>query len=200
MKKIFLAFALTACASSAWAQECVDIVDDLERLECYDAAAGVMEREVQSPVSDWVVEIETSAFEDTTDVFVSVDSREPVACQPFGPPQPASLVIRCLENTTSVFIVTGNCHLASGFEGYGSVDVRVDSKPSRTVSMNASTSNRALGFWRGNQAIAFIQGNLLGGERLLTRFTPYGRNPTTAEFNISGIDEALEPLRAECGW
>ncbi|MHA4733259.1 type VI secretion system-associated protein TagO [Ensifer adhaerens] len=30
--------------------------------------------------------------------------------------------------------------------------------------------------------------------------TPYGDNPIMLEFDISGLDQAVKPLREQCGW
>lgn len=202
--RVFLAVfaAIFSEASIALAQgtDCQAMENDLDRLACYDKASG--RTPVVSPKSSkgsWSVQTKRSEFEDTTDVYMSSESKAPVACNMFGSHQPATLHLRCQENTTAIYIAT-NCHLASGFQGYGKVDVRVDDKKAASVSMDVSTDNEALGFWRGNQAIPFIQRQLLGGETLRVRFTPFNASPVSAEFDLSGIDEAIAPLRKQCGW
>lgn len=198
MRCVFLA-AFLSVAAPAFSADCTQIVDDAERLNCYDQESGISQVETTNSDSSWVVRTDSSDFEDTTDVFMSTESLEPISCQQFGTAQTATLMIRCMENTTAIFMST-SCHVASGFQGYGDVDVRVDDKPSTVASMGASTDSRALGLWRGGSSIPFIKNQLLGGSRLLLRFTPFGQSPTTVEFDISGIDEALVPLRTECGW
>jgi type VI secretion system protein VasI len=103
-----------------------------------------------------------------------------------------------MENTTAAMIVT-SCHMASGFQGYGDVEYRIDDNPARTLSFEASTDNSALGLWSGGEAIPFIKA-LAGGKTLIMRFTPFNESPTTARFDISGLEAELEPLRAACGW
>lgn len=194
--------ALSLAPVNALAQvpECPAIENDLDRLACYDKAIGRTPTvTAESAKGSWSVQTKRSEFEDTTDVYMSVQSKAPVACNMFGSHQPASLYLRCQENTTAIYIAT-NCHLASGFQGYGEVDVRVDDKKATSMSMDVSTDNEALGFWRGGQAIPFIQRQLLGGGTLRVRFTPFNASPVSAEFDLTGIDEAIAPLREQCGW
>lgn len=203
MKAILAAVAvISVWSATAVAQDlvCPKIDNDLDRLACYDRESGrTPVRTAEPSVAKWEVEIKQSDFEDTTDVYLSLASEGPVGCNMFGSSQPATLFVRCQENTTAIFIAT-DCHLASGFQGYGKVDVRADDKKATTVSMDASTDNRALGFFNGGKAIPFIQRHLLGGETLRVRFTPFNASPVSAEFDITGIDEAIKPLREQCGW
>lgn len=41
---------------------------------------------------------------------------------------------------------------------------------------------------------------MFGEEVYVAQITPYNSSPTTAIFNISGIENALEPLMNTCGW
>lgn len=184
----------------ASAQECVAIENDLDRLACFDKQAGRAPtiEDVKVGTGNWLVRTETSEFEDTTNVYLMVTSDEGLRCRSYGAPKKATLYLRCLENTTSIYIST-DCHLASGFQGYGQVDYRIDDKPSASRGFDASTNNRALGLWTGGSAIPFIK-KLFGAKRLLVRFTPFNENPVTAKFDISGVEEAVRPLREACSW
>ncbi|MCK8483275.1 type VI secretion protein [Aliiroseovarius sp. S2029] len=182
---------------------CAKIDTDLDRLACYDKVSGRTPTsesiESSMPTGAWDTRIEKSKFEDTTDVFLSVASTQPVNCGGFAGPEKIVLYARCQENTTSLIIATGQCHLASGFGGYGRVDFRVDDEKSYDYRMNESTNNRSLGLWRGSQAIPAIK-KLLGHDTLLVRFTPFNESPVTAEFRIEGLAEAVKPLRDACSW
>lgn len=206
MKRLAIAAALMT-ASIAQAEtaldSCATIDADLDRLACYDKASGRTPETTTTPPEEetgsWHTNIEKSKFEDTTDVFLNVSSNSSVNCSSFSNPEPVRLYLRCMENTTSMIIVTGNCHLASGHGGYGQVDLRADDDKARTISMEASTDNRALGLWRGSKAIPEIK-RLLDKDTLLVRFTPFNKSPATAEFDISGVKNAIKPLREACGW
>ncbi len=201
MRKLVIAAIILFGAPAAAQSDCAGIENDLDRLACYDLASGrtpVSETELDVS-GDWDVEIKTSEFKDTTDVFLRVQSEEPLSCgMGFGAPQHATLMLRCMENTTALYIST-DCHLASGFQGYGTVEYRIDDRPARSRGFTDSTDNRALGLWRGAQAIPFVK-ELLGADRLLTRFTPFGESPVTAQFPITGLDTAIMPLREACSW
>lgn len=200
-----LLFQMITFVAASAASACIEIENDLDRLACYDREAG------RKPASDdkssrgslattgqWVVKSETSDFKDTTDVFVSLTSENALTCRGYGAPTPATLILRCLENTTAVFIAT-DCHLTSGHGGYGQVESRVDDKVARSQEFDESTNNRSLGLWSGRQAIPFIK-SMIGSNQVLFRFTPFNQSPVTAKFNTSGLEESIKPLREECGW
>jgi type VI secretion system protein VasI len=198
----FVFFAGLVClfASPVVAQECGVIDNDLDRLACYDKASGrtPTTEAVTTEVGKWDVSIEKSEFKDTTDVYLQLASNEPIQCGMLGSPAVATLVLRCKENATAIYISTA-CHFASGFDGYGKVEHRVDDKQSGETEFTASTDNSALGLWQGWRVTSFIK-MLLGGNTLLVRFTPYNESPKTAKFNIAGIGEAIVPLREACQW
>jgi len=191
----FLVLSQTASAADI---DCKAIDNDLDRLACYDKQSGRNSTETKiETTSSWAVRSETSEFKDTTDVFVSTDSDDTVPCGYSGP-RKVSMMVRCMENTTSVYF-SSECHVASGFSGYGNVEYRVNDKKAVKKGFQASTDNSALGLWSGRSSIPFIK-SLLGGKRLLIRFTPFNESPVTASFDISGIDTAVQSLRKACNW
>lgn len=109
-------------------------------------------------------------------------------------------MLRCMENKTAAMLITSSCHLTSSrYNDYGDIQYRVDDKPAKTKSFEASTSNDTLGLWEGGKAIPFIK-ELFGGDKVVMKFTPYGESPRLVTFDISGLDEAIKPLREQCGW
>lgn len=186
---------------SAVANECSLIENGIERLACFDEMfprqdAGV--EEMATTTGNWEVRIETSAMTDDTDVYLTVESEDPVYCS-WSRGERVTLMLRCQENTTSVIFITG-CHMTSSrYNDYGDVTYRLDNEEPLVRGFEESTNNRALGLWRGAQAIPFIRA-MLDNQRLLARMTPYSDNPIEMEFDISGLDEAIEPLRESCGW
>jgi len=201
--RIALVISLLLSSTSAFADtlaDCATIEADLDRLACYDRASG--RTPVTAPTDTgssgaWAFETEKSDFKDTTDVFLSTKTENDLSCGTFDR-GPGQLILRCMENTTAAMLIT-SCHMASGFSGYGQVEYRVDDRPAKTRNFDESTDNSALGLWDGGSAIPFIK-ELIGGTTLIMRFTPFNESPTTARFDISGLESALEPLRNECGW
>ena len=151
-----------------------------------------------TPTNAWQVRSKTSALDDSTSVFLSVSSEDPVRDR-FGRGSPARLTVRCLENTTSVTINFAGLFM-SNTQGGGRVDFRVDDNPAGNVRMAVSNNNQALGLWRGGQSIPFIQKHLLNGDSLYLRATPFNESPVEMHFNISGLDDVIDPLREACNW
>jgi type VI secretion system protein VasI len=57
----------------------------------------------------------------------------------------------------------------------------------------------ALGLWNGNAAIPFIK-KMMEHEKMVIRATPFSDSAVTAEYRISGLEEAIKPLRDACKW
>lgn len=199
MRKYVLAIAGCFFGFSAIAQECATIENDLDRLLCYDKESGRIPSVKVEPVSSgkWTVRSDKSDFKDTIDVVMTVESEGLLNCG-HGSRESATLLLRCKENTTSIYIAT-QCFLASGVGGYGTIEYRVDDKKSKKRDFNASTNNKSLGLWSGGQSIPMIK-EMFGGNDILMRFTPYGESPESVKFKITGIDEAIKPLRDACHW
>lgn len=146
---------------------------------------------------DWDVSHDKSAFDDTDTVVLRLDSLEHIRGN-FGGSGPATLLLRCMENTTSVYL-TLNDHFLADIQGYGRVEYRIDGGKAASANMKESTDNKALGLWRGTQAIPFIK-TLMTGERVVMRATPFNESPVEFEFRLAGITEAIKPLRSACKW
>lgn len=195
---LLLLIALPSFALAS-GQECISMPNDLDRLACYDREFG------RSPavtnietVTEWNVRIETSKMTDETSVFMSLESKEEVSCG-YSRGGAVTLVVRCLENTTSMIFST-DCHMTSSkYNDYGDVTYRLDDDPAKVKGFIESTNNRSLGLWSGGSSIPVIK-SMFGKNSLLARMTPYSENPFTATFNISGIEAEIEPLRKACGW
>lgn len=201
MIRTIVALAVLA-ATPAMANECLTVEAELDRLACYDRASGrtpKQEADTSTPVAlKWNVRHETSAMTDKTNVYMHVDSDETIDCG-WNRGEKIRVVARCHDNTTSLFFQTG-CHMASSeYNSYGHIQYRLDDAPAKTMRATSSTNNRALGLWSGGQAIPAIK-ELLGKDRMTVRMTPYGENPFTASFDISGMGDAIESLRNSCSW
>ena len=145
----------------------------------------------------WRVSEDTSQLDDSTTVVLSLDSDEMIAGQ-FGAAGPAQIYLRCLENTTSVFVVLNDMFL-SDIQGFGTVDYRIDAKKADKVRMQSSTDNKALGLWSGGSAIPFAK-VLMDGQKVVFRATPFNESPVQFSFDLIGLPVAIEPLRKACKW
>lgn len=164
-----------------------------------DVGGGAKPIEAKKTYSNWGVDIDKSAFEDTTDVTLLSSSNEIVQGRfSLGGGDNIGLVIRCSENTTALYFHFPNQHMAD-IQGYGRVDYRIDKKKASRLNMSDSTDSKALGLWRGGKSIPFIK-KLFGAKNLLIRYTPYSESPNEVNFNINGLEDVIEPLRKACNW
>lgn len=196
MKRGVIALTIAACSAGALAnQECAKITSDQRRLACYDAEYRPATS--TSTSSKWSVREDVSPIDDSKTVVLSVSSTETVQTR-FRRTASPRLILRCHENTTSFYISFGGLHMAD-HGSYGDVDLRVDKKPSKTYSMAESTDNKALGLWNGHRSIPAIK-SMFRGKTLTIRATPFSESPVTLQFPISGLEEAIKPLREACTW
>lgn len=194
--------ALISVSGAALAHECSGIQDNETRLACFDTAfpaqSDLVSDGADVDIGNWSSRIERSQMTDDTNVFLSVSAEAPVQCgwSRGGTP---TLIVRCLEDTASVIFST-DCHMTSSrYNNYGDVTYRLDDEPPRTRGFVESTNNRSLGLWRGSDSIPFIRA-MLDNDRMLARMTPFSENAIEMEFDISGLEEAILPLRDACGW
>jgi len=194
---MLLLIASVAAAVSQSPSQCATIQEDAARLECYDLENRVRRSRNQTH-SMWVSRTEQSRLDDSTSVYLHVRSdREHMGRA--GSREHLRLHVRCVENTTAVSIYFAGAFMASGASDYVPVTYRVDDNPPRTRNFTESNNNHFLGLWNGGASIPFIR-ELLEGENLYIRATPFSESTIEAEFNISGLDGAIEPLREACNW
>ncbi len=202
MKSVCLTFfaCLWAAAAHADFAKCLEIVDEAARLDCYDDAHGYHSpKDESAPVADsgaWAVQSELSKIDDSTNVFMTLQSEEETNCR--YKTGTHTLMIACRENTTSMWITFAGCFMSS-IQGKGRVTYRLDGDPAQTARFRESNDNMALGLWSGGSAIPFLK-RLLDHDRLLVRATPFSDSTVTGEYDIKGIDTAIAPLREACNW
>lgn len=198
-KYITLSISFFGLACPVLAQDqCVSVVDDKERLDCYDRAFKPKEPEsTNSLIGKWTVHEDSSKLDDSKSVTLSVDSDEPVRGR-FGGSEAGTLIVRCKENTTSLYIIwAGN--FMSDLQGRGRVDYRIDTQPARHAGMDASTDNMALGLWNGGASIPLIN-KLMDANKFYVRATPFNESPVEMTFTVTGLKDAAVPLKTACGW
>lgn len=174
---------------------CAAMAEPNLRLGCYDD----LFRTVTAPEvpGAWSVQVDKSQLDDSTSVYVSLESIEPLRAK-FGPPEPARLLLRCKEKVTVAFFVFGG-HFMSDNRGGGRIDYRIDTAAAKHRSFGESNDNKALGLWSGKTAIPFLK-ELMTGQSLYVRATPFNDSMVEAVFPIAGMEAAIKPLREACGW
>lgn len=118
------------------------------------------------------------------------------------PPRRAELVLSCIENTTNIQFRFGENYMSDVGE-YGTLIYKLDDQPPvPPLELQASPDNDALGglFSGGGAAIPVINQLIGGADRLFVSATTFTGRPMTASFQITNMEEALEPLRELCNW
>jgi type VI secretion system protein VasI len=147
----------------------------------------------------WQQQEMSSKFTDQTNAFLITTSDMAVKCGRFSKPEKLTLQIQCVENTTRLFVNGESCHFASGFGGYGDVDLRIDQEKMFSLHMDASTDSHAIGLWTGAKSIPLVK-KMFEKDSLNVRVTPYGQSPIELTFPITGLKKEIKPLRDACNW
>ncbi|WP_162500811.1 type VI secretion system-associated protein TagO [Modicisalibacter coralii] len=137
-------------------------------------------------------------MDDSPAVALTTNSEEIYTGAYGGPAGYATLHLRCLENSTNLYVKM-NGHFLADSGGYGRVTYRIDDNRAHTVSMHESTDNKALGLWSGGRAIPVIR-RFFGHDQVIMRVTPFNQSPVEVKFPIKGIEEKIKPLRTACHW
>lgn len=163
-----------------------------------DSNEKVSEKPPVKEVSNWYVREETSQIDDSKTVTLSIVSSTTIPNR-YGRGQgKASLILRCMENTTAMYMKF-NGNFMADIGSYGNVTMRIDDSKAFTRSMNESTDNMALGLWSGGRSIPVIK-KLMKGDSLVVRATPYNESSYTMTFPIKGLSKEIVPLRKACHW
>lgn len=193
---IFCTASLPVVAGEKDIAACASKSDPLLRLECFDNLSREMgvEGGVKTSMKtsgNWIVMVDVSPIDDSTNVSAILISDNVVGTG--WRADRASLVLRCSENKTNVF-VNWNDYLGSD-----SIMVleRLDKRKAETHSWSLSTDNKST-FVKGGD-IRYIK-RLVGHEKLLLQLTPYNESPVMANFDLTGIEKAIEPLKKACHW
>ena len=104
---------------------------------------------------------------------------------------PALLSVQCQDGRRLAF-VNHNFEVEAGS---ATVSTSLDDGPATTETWSADT-DIAL---RPPDVIVFVA-RLRGHQRLRMTVTWPGAAPTSTEFDVTGIEAALKPLHAACGW
>lgn len=199
MKKIILAaFFMSASVMAEVPAEklakCAAIGGGLDRLKCYDYLAeeytGIDPRVAATKpesAGKWVQSNGVNPLDDTiiNSLILEADS----GASRFN--EPVTLVARCKSNKTELYI---NWGAYLGNEAI--VTSRIATNKASTSRWDLSSDSQST-FKR--QPISMLK-EMLNETKLVVQITPYNENPSTAIFDITGLSQAIKPLRATCNW
>ena len=208
--KMFVALLVILIPSAILANQapenCTKLTDADARLACYDSIFGTSNPnkelvdeqaiETHNPPENWFIRETVSNVDDSNNVMLWTEALDTNRGR-FGSSVRLSLVAACGENSTSVWINFGG-HFMSDHR-HGTVIYRVDKQTAERKNFFESNNNEALGLWSGRSAIPFLK-QLLGHDQLFIKATPYSESALEATFDISGLEQAITPLREACNW
>lgn len=189
---------------------CRSISDKADRLSCYDKAASGIAQTLEEDaaaktskaskaptrsVGAWRVESEINPLDDTKSVFAGLEASSGKG--KWG--EPVGLIARCVSNKTELYI-GWNTYLGNDggiYNNFKRVMVRIGDAPSKTMRWGLSTDSQAT-FAPGWAGTLIKQ--MMGVQRLVARVIPYNENPIVAEFDLTGIEDAMKPIMQTCGW
>lgn len=192
-----------ASAEESPLNQCHSLTNNEERLVCYDTASGYAatiapapsEAEADEPaaISQWHHEEEKSQLEDRTDIWLVVASENTQPNQ-IGQPENANFVLRCMDNTTSAFVIFNNYTSDNQ-----SVKFRTDDDPVEKVWMEVMNGGEGIGIWSGGKAIPFIKG-LFEKNKLVVAYDSYSNHNLEFVFNVTGLQDEIGKLSETCAW
>lgn len=198
---VFAAAAVVAPALSTSAaevstyRECAKIDDSSSRLACYDALSG-REREVGSRKSaKWLIDERVNPLDDSKTVIAVLVAD--TGRGTYG--DPVTLTSLCRSNKTQLYIDFGSylgSDSSSVYSKWKYITIRVGSADARKEKWGVSTDHKAA---FAPRAIRLLK-EMLRADDLVVQVVPYGSNPITAVFDLSGMRSAITPLAETCHW
>lgn len=138
------------------------------------------------PPSSWELKTETSPIDDSKTYILRRNAEEEIGTGFFA--STPTLIIRHKEGRLELYIAIGQYLGSDGTL----VTSRVGSSPAQETEWSTSTDGKAI-FYPGN-VDSFVR-ELMANNKLVIRVTPYGESPVTSVFNLSGLNEAIAPMK-----
>lgn len=146
------------------------------------------------PSDHWRVSQDTSPMDGSETVTLDLDSEDSI--QGWVKSEKPTLIIRCKENRTEVYVVTGMAaSVEFGTEGH-TVRTRLDDRKPVSQRWSDSTDHKAL---FAPNPIPLAK-RLANAKKLAFEFTPFEASPAIAEFDLTGLESHLGKVASACGW
>lgn len=142
----------------------------------------------------WQVSEGTSQMDSSQTVRLSLLSEGPI--QGWLESEHPALDIRCLEDKTAVYVVTGTAASVEYGTETHTVRMRFDDGKPITQHWSESTDSKAL---FAPNAIPLAK-QLTKHNRFTFEFTPFQASPAIAVFELNGINKHIGEVENACGW
>jgi len=147
---------------------------------------------------NWRKSERTSEMDDFKNVYFSVRADEDIPrSHGMGTVRP-TLLIRCMENRTTIYVNWGRYITTGGVYINHQVRYRIDDRDPVQANWSISTNFESTGEWRG-RGISLLR-SMKGATRFLVETTPYGENSVLASFDVTGFDAAAAEVAERCHW
>jgi type VI secretion system protein VasI len=174
--------------------KCAAIENQVQRVSCFDVLAN---KYGQAPTTvnttsgskgRWQTSTETDPLTDKSVHRARVEAHE--GRGKYG--DAISLHVRCKSGKTEAYVNW------STFLGSDDIAVtsRIDKSPAEKSNWSISTDHKASFMPKPLQTLKKFS----GATTFVVNLTPYGENPVTAIFDISGAEEALKDIKQACSW
>lgn len=175
--------------------QCAAEPDAMTRLICYDAIAqslaGEAITETASIDTYWSLKTRLSPSANRNDFWLSTQSKTHIELE--GESVSPTLTIACEAAKINVSIDWGM------YLGIGSIRIKTyfDKHSNRSRIWSIADDNQTV--LLSGSDISFIK-KMMKHQQLVTEVTPFGQRPVTAEFDLSELTEAVQPIREACKW
>jgi hypothetical protein len=187
-----------ACVALVVSRQYQEFKREIEQIE-NEARRRLAEVQSLPRYGKWAVESDTSPFDDSKTVVLSLSAEKPITDW-LGISHTPRLILRCKEKKTEAYVVTGT-QPKTEFGEYGRelgvrMRARYDKEREWEYMMGKSTDGEALFF---PEAVREVK-HMLGRKSLVLEFVPFQSAPVQVLFDLSSLEEAVKPLREACSW
>jgi hypothetical protein len=142
----------------------------------------------------WVIDEERAAIDDSASVVaVNYSAYEE---RSFG--GITALIAQCREGETSVVFLQDDFLMSAIRRNSFDITYRIDDAPAQSTRWNELTNNKGAGLF-GTGSESFLRG-LYDADAFFIRLTDGNGRRYDAEFDLSGIQGAIEAVAGACGW
>ena len=142
----------------------------------------------------WVINEERAAIDDSPKVIaINYSAYDASSYSGF-----TALLAQCREGETSIVFVQDDFLMSAIRRNSFDITYRIDNAPAQSTRWNELTTNKGAGLF-GSGSEAFLR-DLYDAEDFFIRLTDGNGQRHDAEFDLAGIQNAVETVAGACGW